>query len=136
MHPADVLVQILFAREALSGVAFALRVRADELSLGTTVLVVHFALVANQTATVGEPFELRALFVPTVIRSIMLVRVSTVSRVSLKDHNKSDFKYYLPPITFPGKGQLATHRVTFAYEVSMRIGGSVVTLQCNLASVR
>lgn len=65
VHSADLLVQILFACEAIYGVALTLRVRAVELTGGATRLIVHVALVAKQAARVGEALELRALFALT-----------------------------------------------------------------------
>ena len=78
MDAAEVFVEVLFAREARAGAAFAVAVGTHARRLGATVLLVNFALVAEQTAGVGEALDLLAAGLFTDVRAQVLVHVFSV----------------------------------------------------------
>lgn len=58
VNPAEMLVEILQAREALAGVSLAVSMRTVERVAGTAVLGMDLALVAEQAAAVSEARKL------------------------------------------------------------------------------
>lgn len=72
---AQMLLQILQAREALPVVALAVRMRAVEGLLGPAVLAVDLALVAQQPAAVGEALDLLAAFNGADVGAFVFVHV-------------------------------------------------------------
>lgn len=79
VHAAEVLVQVLLAREALAGVALAVGMRAVDRVLGPAVLVVNFALVSKEAARVGEAGEVLATLGRAAVGAFMLVHVFAAS---------------------------------------------------------
>jgi hypothetical protein len=83
VYATDVLSKILFPGEAGAGAAFAVAERTEERFLGAAVHLVDFALVAKESATVGEALKLLAAFDVALVGTIMLVHVFTVKFVSI-----------------------------------------------------
>lgn len=75
---AEMLVEVLLAREALARVAFAVWVRAVDCVLGAAMLAVDFALVTEETARVSEAGELLAALGSASVGSLVLVHVLAV----------------------------------------------------------
>lgn len=74
---AQMLVEVLKAGEALAVVTLAVDVRAVERVLGSAVLAMDFALVAEQATRVGKSGEFLASLGRTFVRSVVLVHVLT-----------------------------------------------------------
>lgn len=80
MNAAQVLVQVLLARESLSSVALAVMVWAVQLFAWATVLVMHFALMAKQPATVCETWKFLATLGRAFIWAVVLIHMLSVGR--------------------------------------------------------
>jgi hypothetical protein len=78
-----VLSKILFPREAGAGTALAVVEGTEEGFLGAAVHLVDFALVSQQSATVGEALELLAAFDVALVGTVMLVHVFAVDVISI-----------------------------------------------------
>ena len=83
MHSTEMLVEVLFPREAGTGAAFAVPVRAEARSFGAAVLSVNFACVSQETARIRESPDLLAARLATNVRTKVLVHVLTVPCVSM-----------------------------------------------------
>ena len=80
MNAAQVLVQVLLARKALSSIALAVMVGAVQLLAWAAVLVMHFALMTQQSAAVCETWELFATFGRAFIRAVVLIHMLSAGR--------------------------------------------------------
>lgn len=80
VNAAQVLVQVLLSREALSSMALAVLVWTVQLLAWTSVLVVHFALVAQQSTAVCKSWKLLAPFGWAFIWAIVLIHVFSAGR--------------------------------------------------------
>lgn len=78
VHAAQVLVEVLLAGEALAGVALAVWVRAVDRVLWSAVLVVDFALVAEETAGICKAGQVFASVGRAAIGTLVLVHVFAV----------------------------------------------------------
>jgi len=96
---AKMLSEVLLARETIAGAAVAIGVRAHECLLGIGVFLVDFALVAQETARVGETLDLVAVRFIAFVGAIMFIhvfaRVALVFGASRRDHGG----LYLLPFT-------------------------------------
>lgn len=82
MYSAEVLVEVLEAREALAGVALAAGMRAIQGITWAAVLTVDLALVAKKSASISESRKLLATLEFASVGSIMFVHVFTAIVIS------------------------------------------------------
>jgi len=75
VNASKMFVQILLAREAFAGVAFAIDVRTIELLSRTAVLVVNFAFMSQETTRISEAGELLTAFSWTLVGTIVFIHV-------------------------------------------------------------
>jgi hypothetical protein len=75
---ANVFSKILFPRETGARAALAVVEAAEERFLGSTMHLVHLALVPQETATVREALQLLATFDVALVGPVMLVHVFAV----------------------------------------------------------
>lgn len=75
MDPPDMLIQILPARKPRSVIPLAVRNRTVQRVLGAAVRFVHFALVPEEAAGVGEALELATHGVCAAVGAVVLVDV-------------------------------------------------------------
>jgi hypothetical protein len=75
MTTAQVLPKVLLASKPVAGAAVAIGIWAHQGLLCVIVLLVHFALVAQETARVGEALDLVAARFVTFVRAVMFVHV-------------------------------------------------------------
>jgi len=86
MDPSQVLVQVFLARKSLATMSLAIWVRAVELLSWSAVEIMNFSLMSQETAGVGETWELFATIRWAFVGSIMFVHV-------LDRSVNDDFKY-------------------------------------------
>lgn len=107
VNAAQVLVQVLLSGEALSSMALAVLVWTVQLLAWASVLVVHFALVAQQSTAVCKAWELLASFGWAFIWAIVLIHVfpaggkvsfcTTMQHTKGRWHGKTyDHSHFLP----------------------------------------
>jgi len=82
MTTPEVLVQVFFAAEANTGAAFAVLVRTHAADFRAAVLPVDFALVAEETARIGEAADVVAFWFVADVGAGVLVHMLTVILVS------------------------------------------------------
>jgi hypothetical protein len=94
---AQVLSKVFLACKPVAGTAVAIGVGAHQGLLGVVVLLVHFALVAQETARVGEALNLIATGFVAFVRAIVFVHVfarnnKLVWRTASDDRVERDMK--------------------------------------------
>jgi hypothetical protein len=72
---AKMFSEVFLARETMAGAAVAVGVRAHKCLLGIGVFLVDFALVAQETARVGETLNLVAVRLIALVGAIMFIHV-------------------------------------------------------------
>ena len=75
MTPSQMLIQIFFPGKPDAGAAFAVFVRTHAAGFGAAVLAVDFALVAEETAGVGEAADVVAFGFFADVGAVVLVHV-------------------------------------------------------------
>jgi hypothetical protein len=78
-----VLSKVFLTREPVAGATVAIGIGTHQRLLGVVVLLVHFALVAQKTARVGEALNLIATGFVTFVRAIVFIHVFARARVSI-----------------------------------------------------
>lgn len=82
MHASQMLVEIFLSRKSFTRVSLAVRVRTVQLFARTTVFIVNFTFVSEETTRIRETGKLFATFGRTFVRSIMLVHMFAAEFVS------------------------------------------------------
>jgi hypothetical protein len=78
MHASEMLIEVFLTREAFSSVALAIGMGAVELLSRTTVFVMDFSFVSQETARVCKSRELLAAVGRALVGSVVLVHMFTV----------------------------------------------------------
>ena len=84
VNAANVLCEVFLACEPRSGAALAVGERAVEGLLSSTMHLVHFALVAQEPAAVGEALQLLAALDVAFVGTVVLVHVFTPLALSIE----------------------------------------------------
>ena len=84
VNPTQMLIQVLFTREATAGVALAVGIRAHEILLWAPVLFVNFALMSEESARVCEATQFLTSRSVAAVRAIVFIHMFCPFAASLE----------------------------------------------------